>query len=307
MLDGLASNESFRVIAVDQKGEHRGIAWKYKWKVFAFAPDSQAQQLKVSLFSQEEDDSELLADLIQEWCLSSGVNCSDQQRARIASIVRSEREKKMLSAETLLLALAKEADLGQISAKMGKNFLSKNLMSRLFSSSSQAGEQGTWNQSLKETQSILFDISGRGLRDPTTREERLIATVLILKEFAAAGLSGRVLVLEDFFDRFKSESLRRKVLDVAAELRKRNNSVIATSRSEIRGFIGSNCLELLHRISGEKIVNEELAGFKFAQDIRGLQNLISFLPRGYALSSSVREGNTTMRSGALRVEALQFS
>lgn len=303
ILDGVASSQAMKVIVVDQKGEHRGIAWKHKWQVFAFAQDSQAQQLRVALFSEDPDDSEFFADIVQEWCLSSGVNCSDQQRARIASIVRSEKEKQSLSPETIPSALAKEADLVQISAKIGKNFLSKNLLSRLFSSDGSL----SWKEKMKESQSTLFDISGRGLRDPTTKEERLIVTVSILRELSSSDLTGCVLVLEDFLDRFKSENLRRKVLELVTKLRAGGNSIVATSRSEIRGFVGPDCLELLHRLSGEKIVNEELAGFKMGQDIRGFQNLISFLPRGYAFASSIQKGNSRISSAAVRIEPLQFT
>jgi len=310
ILDGIATRQSVRVITVDPKGEHRGIAWKHKWQVFAFASDAQARQLRIPFFSQQDDDSELIADLVQEWCLSSGVGCSDQQRARIASIVKSEREKKLLSAEILPGALSKEVDLVQISTKIGRNFLARNLLQRLFVSTSQGGAGGSLASELEGfdgKQSVLFDLSGRGLRDPTTKEERLIATVLILRELASAGISDCVIVLEDFLDRFKSDSLRRKVLDLASLLRGRNNSIVATARSQIRSFLGKDCLELLHRLSGEKIVNDELAEFKMDQDIRNLQNLITFLPRGYALSSSVRTDTVVVRSGAFKIEPLQFS
>ena len=35
------------LFVIDQKGEHRGLAWKYKWQVLAFAADSQAQEFRV--------------------------------------------------------------------------------------------------------------------------------------------------------------------------------------------------------------------------------------------------------------------
>ena len=55
LLDGIAKSGSKKIIVIDQKGEHRGVAWKYGWKVFSFAADSQAQEFQVSFFSSAGD------------------------------------------------------------------------------------------------------------------------------------------------------------------------------------------------------------------------------------------------------------
>ena len=87
LVDGVASKAGApRIILIDQKGEHRGVAWKYSWKVLGFAADSQAQEFRSALVTKDQDAVELLSDLIQEWLLQSGQNCSTEQRARLSKI-----------------------------------------------------------------------------------------------------------------------------------------------------------------------------------------------------------------------------
>jgi hypothetical protein len=323
ILDGLASAASSsssssassskitRIYVIDQKGEHRGIAWKYKWDVLAFAQDAQSRQIRLPSFLNREDEeggSELAAGLLQEWLLQAGITCTEQQRARIASVIRAQMGSAASSAESVSKALLSEPELAQIAPKLAKNFLSKNSMSRIFTEDVKAkldlGQQ--------DGKSTIFDVSGRGLRDPTTKEERLIASVLILKYLLDSNIQFSIVVVEDFLDRFKSESLRKKVIHYISRLREKGNTIVATSRSQIRDFVGDSALEILHRLSGEKIVNEELSGFKLSKPIKNLSIVVTFLPRGYAFTSSIvaSEGNALSRkvsSAAIKVEPLQFS
>ena len=50
---------------------------------------------------------------------------------------------------------------------------------------------------------MLFDISGRGLKDPTTKEERQMLSVFLLRDLALSGMKGSIIVIEDVLDRFK--------------------------------------------------------------------------------------------------------
>ena len=312
ILDGLASavsslgSNNSRIFVIDQKGEHRGIAWKFKWDVLAFASDSQSRQFRLPSFLNREDEeegSELAAGLLQEWLLQAGVSCTEQQKARIASIIRAQIGSA--SAESVTKALMAEPELTQVAQKLTKNILSKSAMSRIFTEDPQAKlEMGGG--------SAIFDVSGRGLRDPTTREERLIASVLILKYLLDSNVQFSIVVLEDVLDRFKSESLRKKVVHYVSRLREKGNTVIATSRSQIRDFVGGGSLEILHRLSGEKVVAEEISGFKTTQQIKNLAIIVTFLPRGYAFTSSIvaREGaaqSKNVPSAAIKVEPLLFS
>jgi energy-coupling factor transporter ATP-binding protein EcfA2 len=310
MLDGIASasdsgNNSTKVIIIDQKGEHRGIAWKYKWTVLGFASDTQSRTVKLPPFLSKEDEeggSELAASLLQEWLLEAGSTCSDQQRARIASIIRAQGVSA--TGESVSKALLAEPELVQLGQKLSKNFLSKNVLARLFSEDPQSRiDTGSG--------SLIFDVSGRGLRDPTTREERLISSVLIMKYLLDSDFQSSMVVLEDVLDRFKSESLRKKVVHYVSRLREKGNTIVATSRSSIREFVGGTSLEILHRLSGEKVVSEELRGFKTSQPVKNLGVIVGFLPRGYAFTSTVvgRNGSETktVPSAAIKVEPLQFS
>jgi hypothetical protein len=160
--------------------------------------------------------------------------------------------------------------------------------------------------------SVIFDVSGRGLRDPTTREERLIASVLILKNLLDFNLQSSIIVLEDILDRFKSDNLRKKIIRYVSRLHERGNSIITTSRSQIRDFVGGGSLEILHRLSGEKVIADVLGGFKVTQSTKNLALLVASLPRGYAFTSAIvaREGESEDRnvpSAAVKIEPLQFS
>ena len=127
ILDGIAIKGSGRpIIVIDQKGEHRGIAWKYNWKVFSFARDSQAQEFQVSLFSGATEASATVgADLIQEWFNQGSINCSDQQKERIASIIRAQ-SKENLNLNTISSLMINEPELSELGQKLRKNLLSKS-------------------------------------------------------------------------------------------------------------------------------------------------------------------------------------
>ncbi len=308
LLDGLASATSnsspeSRIILIDQKGEHRGIAWKYKWNVLAFAQDVQSRQFRLPSFlnlkggEDEANGSELAASLLQEWLLQAGVSCTDQQRARIASIIRANSG----STEAVSRGLLSEPELAPVAQKLVKNILSKSTMARIFDETSP-------NVDIGGTGSVIFDVSGRGLRDPTTKEERLLASVLILKYLVEADLRSAIVVLEDLLDRFKSENLRNKVKQYAMNLRQKGCTIVATSRSQIRDFVGDSALEILHRLSGEKVVAEELSGFKTSRPIKNFPVIVTFLPRGYAFASSMTTTQgEKIPTSALKIEPLQFS
>jgi hypothetical protein len=317
LLDGLASTTNNsgggvakpRVIVLDQKGEHRGIAWKYKWNVLGFASDTQSKQMRLRPFLSSEDEeggSELSASILQEWLLQAGVNCGDQQRARIASIIRAQGGSA--TGESISKALLGETELAQLGQKLAKNFLAKNAMSRIFAENPDS-PHGTI---VLGDGSVIFDVSGRGLKDPTTKEERLIASVLLMKTLLDLDVQSSIVVLEDVLDRFKSDNLRKKVVHYVSRLHEKGNTIVATARSQIREFVGGDALEILHRLSGEKVVAEELAGFKMTNPIRNLGVLVTFLPRGYAFTSSIMTRSAggearTVPSSAIRVEPLQFS
>lgn len=310
ILDGLASSisnsNSSRIVLIDQKGEHRGIAWKYKWDVLGFASDTQSRQFRLPSFLNKEDEeggSELGAGLLQEWLLQAGMNCSEQQRARIASVIRAQIGSA--TPESVSKAIIAEPELAPVAQKLAKNILAKNVMMRIFTEDSQARiEMGE--------RSVIFDVSGRGLRDPTTKEERLIASVLILKYLLDSNLQSSIVVLEDVLDRLKSESLRKKVIHYVSRLREKGCTIVATARSQIRDFVGGGSLEILHRLSGEKVVAEEVSGFKMTRQIKNLPIIVTFLPRGYAFTSSILTrqetgGSGNIPSSAIKVEPLQFS
>ena len=289
------------LFVIDQKGEHRGLAWKYKWQVLAFAADSQAQEFRVPVAASKEDSfSSLVGYLLQEWCLESGLGCSDQHAERIASIVRSLQrtaESTPTSLDSIVDALIREPELAQFGQKISKNLIGKGNALRIFSpdQTSLRLEEGR--------RSYLFDISGRGLRDPTTKEERQLISVLILRELLKRGVGDSIIVLEDVLDRFKSQGLRRVVSGMISELRERKNTFVITSRTQVRGIVGADVIEILHRLSGEKAVTEEIAGFKSDITSKTIASIVGFLPRGYAITSTTPRKNF---SSALRVEPLQF-
>ncbi|HYB03205.1 MAG TPA: DUF87 domain-containing protein [Nitrososphaerales archaeon] len=300
LLDGMAKSGSKRVILIDQKGEHRGLAWKYGWKVFSFAADSQAQEFQVSLFSSSGDpeaNAALGADLIQEWFNQGSLNATDQQKERIASILRAQ-PKENLNLVAISGLMTQEPDLSELGQKLKKGLVSKSTFSRIFSD---AG----WKSDVSG--SVIFDISGRGLRDPTTREERQIISVILLREILNASLKDSVVVVEDTLDRFKSDSLRTRTIELVKKLLANGNVMVATSRSSVSEFLSENVVEIVHRLSGEKIINEELA--KFESDIPSatLQKIVPFLPRGYAITSKYAASGGTVRSAGIRVEPLTFS
>jgi len=301
ILDGIAARGSRRpMIIIDQKGEHRGIAWKYNWKVFSFATDSQAQEFQVSLFSGETETSASLgADLIQEWFNQGSVNCTDQQKERIASIIRAQ-SKENLNLNMISNLMISEPELSELGQKLRKNLLSKSTFSRIFS------EKGPIRVGQDDQ---LFDVSGRGLKDPTTREERQLISVILLRDFLDSGMKDSIIVVEDTLDRFKSSSLKSRAIEIVKKLGENGNCVLATSRSSVREFLGSgSIIEIVHRLSGEKIINEELGQFKSDVPTQTLMRIIAFLPRGYVITSSYTDSNgESVRTAAVKVEPLTFS
>jgi hypothetical protein len=300
LLDGIPGrSNSPRVIVIDSKGEHRGIAWKYKWKVFGFARDSQAAEFKAPLFALVPDFEESLAALLQEWLIQSGLTCTDEQRARISSIIKGFGIVNADRIEQLWELFAKEPDLVQIGQKLKKS-LAKNVVTRIFSGQ---------NMEIPDaTESALFDISGRGLRDPTTREEKQLVSFLALRALSSANTQGALIVLEDVLDRFKSENLRKRTVKIFEALIANGNSFIVTTRSQIRDIVGKQAIELVHRLSGEKTINEEFAGFSTDAAVQNLTRIVAFLPRGYVLTSSIKESNGQVSpTTAVRIEPLQFT
>ncbi|MHB1867408.1 MAG: helicase HerA domain-containing protein [Nitrososphaerales archaeon] len=299
LLDGIATRQDApRLLVIDQKGEHRGIAWKYKWKVSAFAKDSQASELRVSIFSGSEQDSDFAADLIQEWFNQSGLGCSDQQKERIASIIRTQTDKKP-SLAAISDLLANEPELSQLSQKLKKSLVLKSSFSRIFS------EAGTASISL-DGESMIFDISGRGLKDPTTKEERQMLSVLLLRDLAASGIKNSMIVIEDVLDRFKVESLKSRTLQIVQKIRENGNQFVITSRSRCREFLGKDCIELVHRLSGEKAISEEFSEFNSNISTQILVRIIAFLPRGYLITSRIKSESNAGVTAIVKVEQIQF-
>jgi len=301
ILDGIAARGSGRpIIVVDQKGEHRGIAWKYNWKVFSFATDSQAQEFQVSLFSGETESSASLgADLIQEWFNQGSANCTDQQKERIASIIRAQG-KENLNLNVISNLMIKEPELSELGRKLRKNLLSKSTFSRIFS------DKGPIRLGRDDQ---IFDVSGRGLKDPTTREERQLISVILLRDFLDSGMKDSIIVVEDTLDRFKSSSLKSRAVEIVKKLGENGNCVLATSRSSVREFLGGGgIIEIVHRLSGEKIINDELGQFKSDISTQTLLRIIAFLPRGYVITSSYADSKgESVRTAAVKVEPLTFS
>ena len=71
----------------------------------------------------------------------------------------------------------------------------------------------------------------------------------------------------------------------------------------MRDIVGPDSIEILHRLSGEKAVSEEIAGFKTDLASKTIASVVGFLPRGYAITSKTPKQSF---SSALRVEPLQF-
>jgi len=301
-VDGIGEKKSeLPVVIIDPKGEYRGIAWKYGWKVLSFAADSQAQEFRVPIFSglDRETAASFVADLIQEWFNQGPFNCTDQQKERIASIIRAQPQGN-LDLVTISNLLATEPELAELGVRLKKNLTSKGTFSRIFSEANgiPSVERG----------SLVFDISGRGLRDPTTKEERLIISVILLRDLVKIGVKDSIIVLEDTLDRFKSESLKMETKGVVEKLRASGNYFIATSRSNLREFLGRDqTIEIVHRLSGEKIINEEFAQFNSNVSAQTLQRIIGFLPRGYAVNSRyATPDGQTIQTSAFKVETLKF-
>ncbi len=300
LLDGIAKSSSKRIIVIDQKGEHRGLAWKYGWKVYSFAADSQAKEFQVSIFSKDGDqeaNAALGADLLQEWFNQGSLSATDQQKERIASLIRAQ-QKENLNLVVISGQMIQEPELAELGQKLKKGLVSKSAFSRIFSD---AG----WKDDASG--SLIFDISGRGLRDPTTREERQVISVIVLRELLNASVKDAIIVIEDTLDRFKSESLKSRTIELVKKLLVNGNTIIATSRSTVRDFLSENIVEVLHRLSGEKIITEELANFESDIPILTLQKIVPFLARGYVITSRYSIAGGDIRSAGVRIEPLTFS
>jgi len=301
ILDGIAAKAGTRkIIVIDQKGEHRGLAWKYGWKVFSFAADSQAQEFQVSFFSSSGDpetSATLGADLIQEWFNQGSLGATDQQKERIASIIRAQSGEN-LNLVTISNLMSGEPELSELGQRLKKGLVSKSTFSRIFS------EKG-WKSDYSG--SVIFDVSGRGLKDPTTREERQIISVILLRELLNSVVKDSIIVIEDALDRFKSDSLKARTVELVRKLIANGNNIITTSRSGVREFLGSNVVEIVHRLSGEKIIGEELATFESDVSPVTLQKVVPFLPRGYVITSKYGVQGGVVRTAAVRVEPLTFS
>lgn len=303
LLDGMVPKAGARrFFVIDQKGEHRGLAWKYGWKVYSFAADSQAQQFRVSLYSGDaERDAPFLADLLQEWFNEGSLSCSDQQRERIASIIRAgTNSQDLLSLGAISDAMASQPELAVLAQKLKKGLVLKSTFGRIFS---ERGEESSMDQS------TIFDISGRGLRDPTTKEERQVISVILLRELARnPSIRDSIVAVEDALDRFKSDSLKATAIELIKSLLASGNIIVATSRSTIkRDFLNDDSVEIVHRLSGEKVIADELETFDSDVPRATLQRLVAFLPRGYSITSKYEISGNTMRTAAVRVDPLTFS
>jgi hypothetical protein len=299
IIDGLGAKSSKRLIVVDPKGEHRGIAWKYKWRVFAFAKDSQAAVLAVPFFSDTEGpDYQFAADLLQEWFLQSSLNCTEEQKERISSIISSHKDKKP-SLATISDLLTGEPELSQLGQKLKKNLVQKSSFSTIFSASSSIG-------AALDTDSVIFDISGRGLRDATTKEERQMLALLLLHELAARKVTNSTIVVEDILDRFRVESLKSRTVQTIQKLRANGNTFVITSRGQSREFLAHEPIELFHRLSGEKVISEAFSDFDTDASRETLARVIGFLPRGFLITSRIKYAGEARPTAAVRVDPVQF-
>ena len=204
-----------------------------------------------------------------------------------------------MTVSALVSLIEKEQDLQQATQKMKKNFIGKSTFQRVFSENHVA--------KVAEGSSNLFDISGRGLKDPTNKEERQLISVVLLRDLLASGVKDSTIVVEDVLDRFKSDSLRARVSQIVQSLRSNGNIIIATSRGQVREFLGKDCLELIHRLSGEKVMNEEFQEFNSDRETTALSRIVGFLPRGYVVTSRIGKSVEGGKTVAVRIEPLQFS
>ncbi len=276
LLAGIATKKPTKVLVIDPRGEHRAIAFKFGWPVLAITKDSQAEALKIGLPTDKEVDQRLLVDLIQEWLVQNGTPCSDVQKERIYSILSTKKGEKV-NLSLIADLLASEPELSQLGQRLKKNLVQKSTLQRILV------EEGSPQEFLEG--SVLYDLSGRGLKDPTTKEERLLLATLLFSHLSELGVRNSVIVVEDVLDRYKVESLRSKVIDMFRRLRAGGNRFIITSRSECRDFLGNERIELIHRLSGEKTIADEFSGFNTNVSIEILSKVITLLPRGYAFTS----------------------
>ena len=93
---------------------------------------------------------------------------------------------------------------------------------------------------------------------------------------------------------------------IVQKLRANGNRFIITSKSRSREFLAAECMELVHRLSGEKVITEEFSEFNTDLSTEVLARIIGFLPRGCLITSRIKSDNDPGRTAAVKVEQMQF-
>ena len=293
ILVGIAKKKHSNILVIDPKGEHRGLAWKFKWQVFAFAKDSQADALNISLPTESDEDRRVLADLVQEWLTQNGYTGTSVLKERIYSILSSHKGEKP-SLSSIVDFLMSDPELAEVGQRLRKNLIQKGVLSKVLSL--QDSSQSFLGKS------VLLDLSGRGLKDPTSKEERLFLATLLIWKITTLNVKDSIIVIEDVMDRFKVESLRLKMVSMFRQLKARGNRLIITSRSECRDLLGEEKIELVHRLSGEKTIADQLSEYDTNIPAEVLTRMVSLMPRGYVITSRL----AGRQSEAVAVDSMDF-
>ena len=293
ILVGIAMKRHATILLIDPNGEHRGLAWKFKWQVLALVKDSQADTLNVSLPTDSDEDRRLLADLIQEWLTQTGYAGPSVLKERIYSMLSAHKGEKP-SLSSIVDLLVNDPELSEVGQKLRKNLVQKGALAKIVS---QDSSQSVFDKS------VLFDLSGRGLKDPTSKEERLFLATLLIWNIATLEIRDSIIVVEDILDKFKVESLKLKMVSLFQRLRARGNRLIFTSRSECRDLLGEEKIELVHRLSGEKVIADELSGYDTNLPIDVLFRVLPFMPRGYLITSRL----SGRQSEAVAIDRFDFN
>ncbi len=101
-------------------------------------------------------------------------------------------------------------------------------------------------------------------------------------------------------------SLKSRTLQIVQKLRENGNQFVITSRSRCREFLGSDCIEFVHRLSGEKVISEEFAEFNSNIPTQILIRIIAFLPLGYLITSRIKSESSAGGTAIVKVEQMQF-